>query len=283
MKKHLSNILLVLVLLAGLALLLYPTVANWWNSMLFRDAVSDYTVQISHADTSKTDAILEAANAYNKVVALRGNEFGIMDDESKAEYYAQLSIDGSTMMGYITIPTLNISFPIYHGTEEAVLSAGIGHVEGTSLPVGGADTHSVLSGHRGLPSARLFTDLDKVAVDDIFIIDTMGLTLTYQVDRITIVLPQDLDMVQIEPGEDLCTLVTCTPYGINTHRLLVRGHRVDNMKQPVRVTADALQIRPIMVAPFLAAPLLIIFLIFVFTAPQVNAGRNDEDTDEGGI
>ena len=166
-------------------------------------------------------------------------------------------------MGYIEIPEIDVSLPIYHGTEDPVLQVAIGHLEWTSLPVGGESTHCVLSGHRGLPSAKLFTDLDRLVVGDRFRLGVLDQVLTYEVDQILIVEPQDTEALLIEEGKDLCTLVTCTPYSINTHRLLVRGHRVETEKDAknVRVTSDAIQIEPYLVAPVVAAPILLVLLL----------------------
>ena len=188
-----------------------------------------------------------------------------MTDEERAEYESLLNVSGSGIIGYIEIPLIGCSLPIYHGTDEAVLQIAVGHIEGTSLPTGGPGTHSVLSGHRGLPSAKLFTDLDKLTVGDNFILRILDETLTYEVDQILIVLPYEMDALEIDPEMDYCTLVTCTPYGINSHRLLVRGHRVENQEEAktVRVTADAMQIEPVIVAPLVAAPMLLILLIIL--------------------
>jgi sortase A len=177
-------------------------------------------------------------------------------------------------MGYIEIPKISCSLPIYHGTDEAVLQIAVGHIEGTSLPTGGAGTHTVLSGHRGLPSARLFTDLDQMEPDDLFVIRVLDRVMTYMVDQVLIVLPEEMDGLAIDPGEDYCTLVTCTPYGINSHRLLVRGRRTENveMEQIIKVVSDATQIKPIMVAPVLAAPMLLILLVWML----ISTGRKQQ-------
>ena len=189
----------------------------------------------------------------------------MLSEEEYAEYETMLNLTGSGIMGYIEIPKISCSLPIYHGTDEAVLQIAVGHIEGTSLPTGGAGTHTVLSGHRGLPSARLFTDLDQMEEDDLFVIRVMDRVMTYMVDQILIVLPEEMDGLAIDPGEDYCTLVTCTPYGINSHRLLVRGRRTDNveMEQMIKVVSDATQVKPILVAPVLAAPMLLILLIWM--------------------
>ena len=190
----------------------------------------------------------------------------------------QLAVTDSGIMGYIDIPKIRVTLPIYHGTDETILQIAIGHIAGTSLPVGGASTHCVVSGHRGLPSARLFTDIDKLVEGDTFTMTVLNRTVTYEVDQIRIVEPTDLSNLQIEEGKDYCTLVTCTPYGINTHRLLVRGHRVANANGEANVIADALQIEPVYVAPVVAAPMLIILLILLFvmtSEPFRKKGRKD--------
>ena len=195
-----------------------------------------------------------------------------------AEYNRQLAVTDSGIMGYIDIPKIRVTLPIYHGTDETILQIAIGHIAGTSLPVGGASTHCVVSGHRGLPSARLFTDIDKLVEGDTFTMTVLNRTVTYEVDQIRIVEPTDLSNLQIEEGKDYCTLVTCTPYGINTHRLLVRGHRVANANGEANVIADALQIEPVYVAPVVAAPMLIILLILLFvmtSEPFRKKGRKD--------
>ena len=173
-------------------------------------------------------------------------------------------------MSYIEIPNIKCSLPIYHGTDEAVLQIAVGHIEGSSLPVGGVNTHCVLSGHRGLPSAKLFSDLDKLEEGDLFMIRTLDQTLTYEVDQIRIVLPEEIDDLKIVEGEDLCTLVTCTPYGINTHRLLVRGHRVANQEdaENIRVTAEAMQVDTRIVAAFVAVPILLVLLIWLLVSTR---------------
>lgn len=263
MVKRKSNILLILIFLIGVALLLYPSVANWWNTKVFNEEIAYYTSAVSTVDNSKLDEVIDSALLYNRQHALRGNSFMPLKDEALKDYNAQLSIDGNSMMGYLHIQKINASLPIYHTTDESVLAAGIGHIEGTSLPIGGESSHCVLSGHRGLPSARLLTDLDQLILGDTFIMEILGLTLTYEVDQILIVLPEELSALQIEEGQDYCTLVTCTPYGVNSHRMLVRGHRVSNANGELRVPADALQIRPVAVAPFVAVPILLVLFVMM--------------------
>ena len=191
-------------------------------------------------------------------------------------------MSGNGIIGYIEIPSIGCSLPIYHGTDEAVLQIAVGHIAGTSLPVGGQGTHCALSGHRGLPSAKLFTDLDKMVDGDIFVLRVLDETLTYAVDRILIVEPYEMDALEIEAGKDYCTLVTCTPYGINTHRLLVRGHRIENIAQAkiVRVTADAVQIEPLIVAPIVAIPLLLLLLILLLLPGQPKKKHGGDPDDD---
>ena len=220
----------------------------------------DYSTKVSEMDAKEYAALIEEAEAYNAWLAGAGNSW-TMDEEQKTRYEGLLNFTGTGVMGYIDIPKINVKLPIYHGTDEAVLQTSIGHIRETSLPVGGAGSHCALSGHRGLPSAKLFSDLDKVIEGDTFTLSILNETYTYQVDRIRVVQPSDVSALQIVPGEDLCTLITCTPYGINTHRLLVRGHRVENAHGDAQVVADALQMEPAFVAPFVMAPMLAILLI----------------------
>ena len=264
MKKHLSTIALILVLFAGVSLLLYPTVSDYWNARHASKAVADYTQNVQALDQDAYDELLAAAEDYNRSLLTRENGF-FLTEEQQAQYESVLDISGTGIMGYIEIPEIDVSLPIYHGTEDPVLQVAVGHLEWTSLPVGGESTHCVLSGHRGLPSAKLFTDLDKLREGDTFLLRVLDEILTYEVDQILIVEPQDTAALEIAEGEDYCTLVTCTPYGINTHRLLVRGHRIDNIEgvKTVRVTADAVQLEPMLVAPVVAIPMLLILLILL--------------------
>ena len=264
MKNKLINIFLILALVAGLSLLLYPTVSDYWNSLHTSQAVASYDQAVKSMDEGKYDELLQRAGQYNRDLFLRGTLFALTDEE-REDYNSQLDIDGSGVMGYIEIPTIKVSLPIYHGTSDDVLQVAVGHLEWSSLPVGGESTHCVLSGHRGLPSAKLFTNLDKLREGDTFLLRVLDEILTYEVDQILIVEPQDTAALEITEGEDYCTLVTCTPYGINTHRLLVRGHRIDNIEEvkTVRVTADAVQLEPMLVAPVVAVPMLLILLILL--------------------
>ena len=264
MRKHLSTIVLVILLLIGLSLLLYPTVSDYWNSFHQTRAIATYAENVAALDNASYDAIWDAARQYNRNLLDRSNRFRL-SEEQKAEYENLLDISGQGVMGYIEIPEIDVSLPIYHGTEDPVLQVAVGHLEWSSLPVGGESTHCVLSGHRGLPSAKLFTDLDKLREGDTFLLRVLDEILTYEVDQILIVEPQDTAALEIVEGQDYCTLVTCTPYGINTHRLLVRGHRIDNIEEvkTVRVTADAVQLEPMLVAPVVAIPMLLILLILL--------------------
>ena len=264
MRKHLSTVILVFLLLIGLSLLLYPTVSDYWNSFHQTRAIATYAENVAKLDNNQYDRLWEDARAYNRTLGLRSNPY-YLSEEQKAEYERLLDVSGLGVMGYIEIPEIDVSLPIYHGTEESVLQIAVGHLEWTSLPVGGESTHCVLSGHRGLPSAKLFTNLDKLREGDTFLLRILDEVLTYEVDQILIVEPQETAALQIEEGKDYCTLVTCTPYGINTHRLLVRGHRIDNMEEAktIRVTADAVQIEPLLVAPIVAIPMLLILLVLL--------------------
>lgn len=269
MKSRLSTLLLLLIFFVGLALLLYPSVSDYWNSLHQSRAIANYAAEVAQLDNSLYAEMREAAVAYNATLSGRENRYAPSDEEL-VEYAALLDPSGSGIMGYIEIPSINCALPIYHGTAESVLQIAVGHIVGTSLPVGGEDTHCVVSGHRGLPSARLFTDLDQLAEGDIFMLRVLDETLTYEVDQILIVLPHEIESLAITPGEDYCTLVTCTPYGINSHRLLVRGHRIDNLPEAraVRVTADAVQIDPLIIAPIVAAPLLLILLVYLLVSTR---------------
>ena len=264
MKIDKYSILLILILLIGLSLLLYPSFSDYWNSFTSSRAITTYSETIATMDDDQYREIWDAAYAYNESLVYRDNPY-LTSWQQKQQYQELLNISGNGVMGYIEIPKIKVEIPIYHGTEEAILQIAIGHLEWTSLPVGGETSHCVVSGHRGLPSARLFTDLDKLQVGDVFMLYIMDETLTYEVDQIKIVEPYRTDDLLIVEGEDYCTLVTCTPYGINSHRMLVRGVRTDNVeeKKTIRVSADAIQIEPIIVAPFVAAPMLLVLLIIL--------------------
>ncbi len=275
MKNHAVTIALFLIFLTGLSLLLYPTLSDYWNSFHQSKAISSYAEEVASIDEDKYAELWAAAEQYNQSLLSRSNTYLLKDDQ-KTEYEALLNLTGSGVMGYVEIPSIHCTLPIYHGTEDSVLSIAVGHLEWTSLPVGGESTHSVLSGHRGLPSAKLFTDLDKLIEGDIFILRILDEILTYQVDKISIVEPQQTEGLMIVEGKDYCTLVTCTPYGVNTHRLLVRGHRIENIEESkvIRVTADAVQIDPMIVAPIALIPILIIFMFILLVSDNTQSTKN---------
>ena len=238
-KKNLSTIALVLVFFVGLSVLLYPTISDYWNSLHQSQAIATYADSVAEMDEQDYEEMWNAAQEYNEKLFETGHGLGLKKKEKK-EYNNLLNVSGTGIMGYIEIPKIDCSLPIYHGTDEGALQIAIGHLEGSSLPVGGKSTHCVLSGHRGLPSARLFTDLDQMEEGDVFVLNVLGRKLAYEGDQIKVVLPDEMSDLEIVQGKDLCTLVTCTPYGINTHRLLVRGHRTKYIEETVvRVQKEA--------------------------------------------
>lgn len=272
-KKHFITIILSAIFLAGAGLLAYPSVADWWNSFHQSRAVASYMEAVTNLDTKEYDKILASADEYNARLGKTGIVWNPDEKLTKA-YMKELNINDSGIMGYIDIPKIDVKLPVYHGTDDAVLQIAIGHLVGTSLPVGGESSHCVVSGHRGLPSARLFTDIDKLVTGDTFTITVLNRTVTYQVDQIRVVEPTDLSDLQIEKGKDYCTLVTCTPYGINTHRLLVRGHRVSNAQGDALVVADAMQIETVYVAPFIGVPVLLLLIILMFIMTGVESRKH---------
>ncbi|MEI4780868.1 class C sortase [Streptococcus pasteurianus] len=262
-KENYLTISLVGILLIGLSLLLYPTVSDYWNSFHQSEAVAGYMQDIEDMSEQKKAEMLAAAQAYNQTL-----QTGVIPDlnlsSAEAKIYDQtLDVTSTGIMAYVEIPKLNTTLPIYHGTDDSVLQVAIGHILGTSLPVGGKGTHAVISGHRGLASAKLFTDIDRLVEGDTFMIQVLDETLTYEVDRILTVTPDDVSALAIDPEQDYVTLVTCTPYGVNTHRLLVRGHRIVNQENAARLTSETSQVKPLMVAPFLVIFILIVLLLVV--------------------
>ena len=257
-----STIVLVIILLAGVGILLYPSVSDWWNSMHATRAIAGYVTAVEDMSGQEKEAMLEAAKAYNERLA-NGVNFTLTEEEYE-EYESLLNIGGTGIMGYVQISAIGVNLPIYHSVDESVLQIAIGHIPGSSLPVGGERTHAILAGHRGLPSAKLFSDLDQMVEGDTFTVNIMDQTTTYMVDQIRIVLPEETDELAIRDGRDYCTLVTCTPYGINTHRMLVRGHRIDNLADAssIRVTADAMQLRQVLITPILMVPILLLLFIW---------------------
>lgn len=263
-KKNWMTILCATIFIIGLSLVLYPSVSNYWNSFHQTKAIASYEQNVSEMDSDDTEKMWKAAEEYNEKLAQKTSGKWSPTKAEHKEYENLLNVGGVGVMGSVEIPKIKVSLPIYHGVEQTILQIAIGHIEGSSLPVGGKSTHCVISGHRGLPSAKLFTDLDKLEKGDIFKLQVLNKTLTYEVDQIRIVLPNDLDDLNIIEGEDLCTLVTCTPYGINTHRLLVRGHRIPNVDDGIAKTnADAAQIAPTTVALAIAGPILTIWLLWI--------------------
>lgn len=261
MKKKIISILLILMFFIGLSLLLYPTVSDYINTMNQTRAIVDYNDMVQKLDTDVYNKILSDARDYNYELSTRAVNFNL-SDEAMSNYNSMLSVSDSQIMGYIEIQKLDCHIPIYHGVDESILQSGIGHLEWSSLPVGGVSTHCVLSGHRGLPSAKLFSDLDRLTTGDTFSLRVLDEVLTYEVDRILIVEPQNTKDLRIVEGEDYCTLVTCTPYGVNSHRMLVRGHRIDSdLDDSVKVTADALQIDYLVVSSMIAIPVLLLLFI----------------------
>ena len=280
MKKHLSTAALILALLAGVCLLLYPTVSDYWNTRHASQAVANYTQEVQALDRDAYDRMLAEAAAYNRSLLARENAFALTDAQ-QAQYDRLLDISGTGVMGYIEIPSINVSLPVCHGTSDSVLQIAVGHLSWTSLPLGGESTHCVLSGHRGLPSAKLFTNLDRLVEGDTFVVRVLDEALTYEVDQILIVEPEDITALQIEPGKDLCTLVTCTPYGINSHRLLVRGHRVETAQaeEAVRLVSDGIRIEPLLVAPVVALPMLLALLLVLLLSGNKSPHKDDDDSD----
>ncbi len=270
-KSSFSTIILILVLVVGLSLMLYPSFSNYWNDLRQTKAIVNYDSVISEMSDEDCSHLFNDAVEYNK--ALRAVRFPLMYYDEVPGYDNLLNIDGNGIMGYINIEKIGVELPIYHGIDETVLQVAVGHIEGSSLPTGGESTHCALSAHRGLPSARLFTDLDKLEIGDVFTLTVIDTVLTYQVDQILTVEPENIEPLYVVEGEDYCTLVTCTPYGVNSHRMLIRGKRIENEKQllNIRVTADASIIDPIVVAPFVAAPiLLVLFILLMLPKPHKN-------------
>lgn len=283
MKKKTNNYitgLLVLILFTGLSLLLYPSVSEYWNSFHQTRAIATYAEDVANMNEEQYEKLWKAAEKYNRKLQ-KQQGIRTLSEEGKKEYDKQLNISGIGVMGYVEIPKIASTLPIYHGTEESVLQIAIGHLEWSSLPVGGESTHCVLSGHRGLPSAKLFTNLDMLTEGDVFMLRVLDEVLTYEVDQILIVEPEHTEALDIVEGKDYCTLVTCTPYGINTHRLLVRGHRIENLDAyDARITADGVQLEPLMVAVFVAIPLLLLVIIILLLLPRKTDRGHGGDSDD---
>ena len=266
-KGNLQMFGLLALFFIGVGLLVYPSFSDYWNTFHQSRVIMKYADRVSNMNKDEYARLIKEANQYNQELQKTGIKWNMTDAE-KASYNRYLDFESSGVMGYITIPKINVELPIYHGTSDSILQTSIGHIEGSSLPVGGLGSHTILSGHRGLPSARLFTNLDQLAAGDTFTLTVLNETYTYEVDQIRIVEPTDLSSLQLEPGKDYCTLVTCTPYGVNTHRLLVRGHRVENVNGNAELVADAIQIRPIYITPFVI--ILLLFGLFLWSKLRRN-------------
>ena len=261
MRKHKTVIFLTLGFLVGICILLYPTISDYWNSKTQSRAITNYESVLENLNAEDYTAIFETAYAYNE--ALYQTKYPLMDYEEVPGYFDTLAVTENQMIGYLKIDRINVELPIYHSTSDEVLNKGVGHLQGSSLPVGGENTHSVMSAHRGLPSSKLFTDLDRMEIGDTFQIIVLDQVLTYRVDFIKIIEPTYVSDLEIIDGGDYCTLFTCTPYGINTHRLLVRGVRIETIKEKpiIYVSNEAFRIEPLLVTPAVAAPMLLALLI----------------------
>ena len=283
MRKHKTVIFLTLGFLVGVCILLYPAFSNYWNSKTQSRAIVDYESVLEHLEPEDYSAIFQVAYDYND--ALREVEFPLRDFEQIPGYYDALKIEGTSIIGYVKIDKIGVELPVYHGPSDTVLNRGVGHLEVSSLPVGGESTHCVMSAHRGLPSAKLFTDLDRLEPGDTFQITVLDQVLTYQVDQVKVITPREIDDLQIVEGKDYCTLFTCTPYGINTHRLLVRGIRIETIteKPVIYVSNEAFRIEPLLVTPAVAAPMLLVLLIHLlvkYREPPKNTQQKKKE--EGG-
>jgi len=266
MRSRKSTIILLVSFFIGLSVLLYPSLSSYWNSKTQSEAIVDYESMLAQFKPEDHTALFEQADAFNR--RLWELEEPLRDHARLTDYGDILNISGTGMMGYITVPKINQELPVYHGTSEGVLSVAVGHLEGTSLPVGGPGTHCVVSAHRGLPTAVLFTHLDRMELGDTFSFTILDRTITYEVDQIRIVEPNDTSLIRLEEGKDYCTLLTCTPYGINTQRLLVRGHQIDaSQTRNLYIANEAYRVAPLVVMPFVALPLIFVLLIYVMFAP----------------
>ena len=275
MKNKGSTLVLLLLFFIGLSVLLYPSVSNYWNKRTQSETIIDYETMLEQTPKADYTAQFDAASAYND--ALYRLSFPLLEYASLTDYDEILNVNGNGMMGYVTISKIGVELPLYHGTDSTVLNVAIGHLEGSSLPVGGESTHAVLSAHRGLPSARLFTDLDRLEVGDVFTVTVLDRVCTYEVDQIRIVQPDDVGELQIVPGKDYCTLLTCTPYGINTERLLVRGVRIETQSHSViRITSDGYRIDTLIVTPIVALPMLVVLMLIVLFKPVKRKNWEDE-------
>lgn len=291
-KISFSTILLVLIFLAGLGIMLYPTFSDWWNSMHATQAIAGYVEAVEDLSAKEKAKMLKAAKRYNAVLP-NGVNFNLTP-EQYAEYESLLDITGTGIMGYIQIPSIGVNLPVYHSVDEGVLQIAAGHIPGSSLPVGGKRTHAVMSGHRGLPSAKLFSDLDKLKEGDVFTVTVLDQMITYRADQIRIVLPEETDELAIVDGKDYCTLITCTPYGVNSHRILLRGRRIKNINGDIAITAEGTLIPTYIVMlavgiPLLFAMLLVLLIYYRWKGPirteqelleEIRKQEKDEEKEE---
>ena len=267
MQSKKSTIILLVSFFIGLSVLLYPSISSYWNSKTQSEAIVDYETMLSLYKPEDYTALFDAADAYNRELVKLDRPFH-QYRELEETYWKTLDVSGTGMMGYITVPKISQELPVYHGTSDGVLAVAVGHFQGSSLPVGGVNTHSVVSAHRGLPTAVLFTHLDRMEVGDTFYFTILDRTITYEVDQVRIVEPEDLELIQISGGKDYCTLLTCTPYGINSHRLLVRGHQIDaSQKRNLYIANEAYRIDTLIVMPIVALPIIFVLLVYVMFAP----------------
>lgn len=276
MKKHKTTIIMVLFFFIGLLVLLYPAISSYYNEKASSKAITDYEALLSNYKQTDYTQLFNKAKKYNDQLSKLTNPLTTYDIIEG--YKNILNINNNGMMGYISIDKIKVELPIYHGTSEEVLSKSVGHLEGTSFPIGGISTHSVLSAHRGLPSSKLFTDLDKLEIGDTFTITILNKMLTYEVDKITIIEPSDIKELKIEENKDYVTLLTCTPYGINTHRLLVRGKRIENLEnKKLYITTEAFKISNLIVTPLVALPIIFTLLLIIIFKPIENQNKKLEE------
>ena len=273
MKKNNKTIIMILFFFVGLLLLLYPSISDFYNQKKQSKVIVDYESLLEKYSLNDYTELFEEAEKYNKQLA--NYKFPYLSYKKIENYNKILNINNNGMMGYISIDKIKVELPIYHGTSEEVLSIAVGHLEGSSFPIGGTGTHSVLSAHRGLPSSKLFTDLDKLEIGDTFTVTILDRFITYKVDQIEIVTPNNLKKLEIDPDKDYITLMTCTPYGINTHRLLVRGVRIENIKEKKYITTEAFQISNLIVTPIVALPIILLILIIIIFKPVERNSLND--------
>ena len=281
MRAHKTVMILTLGFLIGISVLLYPAFSSYWNSKTQSRAIVDYESVLENLDPKDYSAIFQAAYDYNE--ALYAVEFPLMNYDEVPGYYDALKLEGTSIIGYVKIDKIGVELPVYHGTSDEVLNRGVGHLEGSSLPVGGENTHSVMSAHRGLPSAKLFTDLDRLELGDTFQVAVLDQVLTYRVDQVKVITPREIDDLQIVEGKDYCTLFTCTPYGVNTHRLLVRGIRIETIteKPVIYVANEAFRIEPLLVTPAVAAPMVLVFLIHLMVKYREPPKKKEGESNRG--